>query len=219
MDTEKCVTESEKPSVHSRSSDGRSKSKRLLLAQQEQQIYVCDQIEELCIVFSSQVETCRQIDVPLAVILIEVANFEELKIIDQENAAVLVNEAAHHLISVLRAQDILAQYSGKYIALLLVDANQDIGAKVCQRIKESIHKFSYFHAGAAVLKLEFGVSDDSDSKYEELEHLILSAAKALKLAHERGEGAIVRASELDPSKDSSEKEHFFPGDRLSSKSE
>ncbi len=216
---EKVVTESVKPSDRSHSSDGRSKSKRLLLAQQDQQIYVCDQIEELCMVFSSQIESCRQIDVPVAVILIEVANFEELKTIDQESAAVLVNETAHHLISVIRAQDILAQYSGKYIAVLLVDANQDIGAKVCQRIKESIHKFSYFHAGAAVLKLDFGVSDDSDNKYEELEHLILSAAKALKIAHDRGEGAIVRTSELDPSKDSSEREHFFPGDRLTSKSD
>lgn len=168
---------------------------------------------------SAQAEACRSMEVPISLILIEVAHFDEVESRSLQTFAETVKEVAQILLPVVRAQDVIVQYGERFIAILLVDANQDIGAKVCQRIKEAVHKFSYFHAGASTLQLYFGLSDDSANHYEELEEQIKSAAKALGAAHDRGDGAIVRASDFDQTKEFRDKEHFFPGDRLSSMSD
>jgi len=194
-----------------------SLSKRRLLGQQQQCVHVCEQIEELSIVFYGQTSVCMQMDVPVALVLVEIANFDDLKTANHNAAGVLVNEIAHQLLSAVRGHDVIAQYNGRYIAILLVDADQIVGGKVCQRIKECIHKYSYLHKGGGSIELHFGVSDDSEGKYTEIEKMIFSAAQALNVAHQLGDGVIVRVSDLDPVKEISPREHFFPGDRLTSK--
>ncbi len=198
-------------------SSGRSRSKRLLLSQREQIVYICERIEELSIVFHDQVDSCREIDVPVALVLAEVTNFDNLKnTFGEPSGQVVVHEIAHSLLNVMRAQDVIAQFAGRYIAILLVDADQVVGAKVCQRIKESVHKYSYLHHVSGTVDLAFGVSDDGESRYAELEKLIFSAARALGVASERGGGAVIRTSDLDSNVENQPKEHFLPGDRLTS---
>lgn len=200
-------------------SSGRSKSKRLLLSQHHHRLFECGQMEDLSEVLLDQAETCRNIEVPVCLILIEVDNFDEIKSDSFQTPTETVNEVAQNLVSVVREQDLIVQYGARFLAILLVDANQDVGAKVCQRIKEAVHKFSYFHVCTSALQLSFGLSDDTASHYQELDTLILSANKALEAARDRGEGAIVRASDFDPMKEFRDREHFFPGDRLSSMSD
>ncbi|MBS1956573.1 MAG: diguanylate cyclase [Cyanobacteria bacterium SZAS-4] len=179
----------------------------------------CEEIEQLVALMSAQAETCRSIDIPVSLILIEVINFDEVESGSLQTATETVREVARNLLSAVRGQDLTILYGARFLAILLVDANQDIGAKVCQRIKEAVHKFSYFHILTSSLQLVFGLSDDSSSHYLDLDELITSAKRALEVARDRGEGAIVRASDFDSMKDCRDREHFFPGDRLSSLSD
>jgi hypothetical protein len=39
----------------------------------------------------------------------------------------------------------VAHYNNRSLAILIVDADQIVGAKVRQRIKESVQKYAYFH--------------------------------------------------------------------------
>ncbi len=196
---------------------GRSRSKRLLLSQHEHIVHVCEQIEELSIVFHDQVDACREMDVPIALLLCEMTNFDNIKNAFGEPAGeVVVHEVAQSLLNVMRGQDVIAQYAKRHVAILLVDADQIIGAKVSQRIKECVHRYSYFHHGGSSIDLVFGVSDDFGNRYVQLEKLIFSAAEALKVASDRGGGAVVRTSDMDPNEENHPKEHFLPGDRLTS---
>lgn len=194
-------------------------SKRLQMVQHEQIVHQCSQIEELCIVFANQLDACRQMDAPVGIILIEIANFDELENSSEQGAESAVSEIAKHILTVVRSQDMVARYNDRCLAVLMADADQVVGARVCQRIKECIQKFAYFHPGVHSIELEFGVADDSESRYLEIEALVFSAARALNRAHELGAGAIVRTCDLNPLRDVSPREHFFPGDRLTSKSE
>lgn len=196
---------------------GRSRSKRLLLSQHEHIVHVCEQIEELSIVFHDQVDACREMDVPIALLLCEVTNFDNMKDAFGEPAGeVVVQQVAQSLLNVMRGQDVIAQYAKRYVAVLLVDADQVVAAKVSQRIKECVHRYSYFHHGGGSIDLVFGVSDDSGNRYVQLESLIFSAASALRVASDRGGGAVVRTSDMDPNEENHPKEHFLPGDRLTS---
>ncbi len=198
---------------------GRSRAKHLLLSQREQVVHVGECIEELSSVFIDQLNSCREIDVPVALLLIEVTNFDELGSDGNEpGAEEVVNEIARSLLKVLRGQDIVIQYGKRYIAAMLVDADQIVGARICQRIKECIYRYSYFHHAAGAIEVVFGVSDNSESRYAEIEPLMFSAARALNVALGLGDGAIVRTSDLDQTTDMHSREHFLPGDRLSSKS-
>lgn len=210
----------------------RSNAKRWLLSQDEPQLYECSQIEQLSVVLSPKLAMCRNMEVPVSVILISMTAVDEPENQSYQTLAETVKEVAQNLLSVIRAQDLIIQYAESCVAILLVDANQDVGAKVCQRIKEAVHKFSYFHVCASTLQLSFGLSDDSASQYAEFNDLIASAgqyaefkdlidsaSQALTTACERGDGAIVRASDFDPMKEFRDREHFFPGDKLSSLSD
>ncbi len=198
---------------------GRSMSKRLLLAQYDHRLFECGQVEEIAEVMSGQLQTCRNMDVPVCLILIEVDNFDEIESDSFQTPSETVQEVAQNLLSVVRGQDLIVHYGARFLAIFLVDANQDIGAKVCQRIKEAVHKFSYFHVCTSALQLSFGLSDDNASRYVELDTLIASANSALRAARDHGDGAIVRASDFDPVKEFRDREHFFPGDKLSSMSD
>jgi diguanylate cyclase (GGDEF)-like protein len=198
---------------------GRNMSKRRLLSQAEPTVHVCSKIEELSIVLDAQLQACRQLAMPVALITMEVMNFDELTDPNMHGPDALVNKVAHHLMSVVRAQDVLVQYGGKFIACLVVDADQNVAAKVCQRIKESVHKYSFLHKSICPIQLEFGIADDSLDRSEQLEVLLFAAAKSLEFAHHLGDGAIVRALDLDQSIDESPKEHFVPGDRLTSRND
>ena len=191
--------------------------KRLQMVQHEHVVHECSQIEELCIVFANQFEVCRQMDAPVAVILIEFVNFDDLERFNEQGLEDLLKAVIKQVHTVIRSQDMLARYNKKHLAILMADADQIVGAKVCQRIKESVQKYAYFHPGIHSMELEFGIADDSESGYLELESILFSAARALNRAHELGSGAIVRTCDLDPLRDVSAREHFFPGDRLSSR--
>ena len=196
----------------------RSMSNRRLLSQQERTIYPCECIEELTIVFAAQVEACKQVEVPITIILMEVIKrsiVDRTTIIEDDGLSCTL---AHHLLAVIRPQDVIATVGKSHIAVLLADADQVVGAKVCQRIKESVHKYGYLHHKDGLIEVSFGVADDNHNKYCEIESIIFAANRTLTLSRKLGDGAIVRSADLGLSSDLPGREHFFPGDRLSSRS-
>lgn len=196
--------------------------KRRLLSPQERTMPSCDELRELSNTFYCQLQTCKQMDLSVALVMIEVVNIDELRSIDPERADYIVETIAQRLLVTVRTYDILARYRGKYIALLLVDADQHMASKICQRIKEAEHKHSYFHKDATPYELAFGISDDSANHDAEPEFLVREAMKALQIAHTLGDGAIVRMADLEHSQHahpSPSREHFFPGDKLGTNSD
>jgi hypothetical protein len=76
-------------------------SKRLQMAQHEQIVHECPQIEEVCTVFANQLEVCRQMDAPVGVILIEIANFDELETFNDPSGQDVVSQVAKHILPVV----------------------------------------------------------------------------------------------------------------------
>src|SRR5271167_499764 len=82
-------------------------SKRRLLSQLEPRVFECDHIEELSKFLLNHVEICRQMDMPLGLILMEVTNYDELEPGPEKDEKDSVNEVARHLLSVVRSPDVI----------------------------------------------------------------------------------------------------------------
>jgi hypothetical protein len=101
----------------------------------------------------------------------------------------------------LNEGDLVVRTSPTKFALLLFNVDEQTGGKICQRIKEAVHRHWFIDLKQKVhLNLEFAVSQHNRFGGNDFAELIFGNEKNIRMARALGDGAIVTRKDA--------KEHF-----------
>jgi hypothetical protein len=103
--------------------------------------------------------------------------------------------------------NVVVRYGKTRFAVLLLDADENLAGKICQRIKEAIHRHWFINLKLkAHLVLEFAISEHSTFGGNDFAELIFGNERDIRVARALGDGAIIKHHEL--------KAHFQEHDSL-----
>ena len=109
--------------------------------------------------------------------------------------------------------NIVVRYGKTRFAVLLLDADENLAGKICQRIKETIHRYWYINLKLkAHLVLEFAVSEHATFGGNDFAELIFGNERDIRIARALGDGAIIRHHEVKRHFQEHDPLHFHVGD-------
>lgn len=181
-----------------------SVSKHLVLTAIEQHpdVIRCQGPEQMAVIFSDAIEVYPPAvwRLPITVVLMSVRN-EDLGTRSKRKK---LNKTIKSLCPVirnsLRKSDVVVWYGPHRIGFLFIGSDDVEAGRLCQRIKEAVHKHVYFKLKLPKqLDLEFAVAQHDPLKENDLAELIFGNERNIRVACAMGEGAIVTRKDVNES--------------------
>ncbi len=178
-----------------------SVSKHLVLTAIDQapDVIQCSGPEQLTQLFSDAIEVYPPAvwRLPITVALMSIRN-EDLSTRKKRKK---LNKSIKTLCPVIRASlkksDVVVRYGAHRIAFLFIGSDEVEAGRLCQRVKEAIHKHSYFKLKLPKqLDLEFAISQHDVLKGNDIAELIFGNERNIRVACAMGEGAIVTRKDV-----------------------
>ncbi len=129
---------------------------------------------------------------PISTILIEITDeTEPPKRISKKKMRRILSKLSTVISSALGQGDTVVRYHNNRFAILLMNVNETMAGKICQRIKEGLHRYCYFSREPLALAFEFATSQHDCLAGNDFAELVFSNEQTIKLARALGAGAIV----------------------------
>lgn len=196
-----------------------SKKVVLVALEQPRQVVHCRGPEEVAVTFAIALANYPPsvMRLPFCVVLLDVSGLDTESETTGRRARRALNRVTSVIRGALRDGDIIVRYGQKRFALLLLGADEQASGKICQRIKEAIHRYFFIDIRwREPITLEFALTEHDPESGNDISELIFSNERNIRLAKSLGDGAIVTRSEAQDAFLSHRNFVFHLGDWLDS---
>ena len=140
----------------------------------------------------SEISRCQKLDLPLAMIMVDLDHFKKVNDTYGHPAGDFVLKKTVEIIKdkALRSSDILGRYGGEEFCIVLSEARKSTALVIAERIRSSVEKADFTFEGTKIsITLSLGVSHISD-EITSAKKIIESADEKLYKAKEGGRNKV-----------------------------
>ncbi len=135
------------------------------------------------------------LQLPISTVLLKIINEEHDEPRKRKRAIRRMNRIIK---SALNEGDVVVRYGRQKFAMLLFNADETQAGKLCQRVKEAIHRYCYLSLKLKHhLTLEFAVSQHQGFNVNDFAELVFGNERNIRLARTLGDGAVVTRTDAN----------------------